>query len=304
MFPVTEICARAMLLRQFRDLYVEKSFVFPLCAESVTQTMFVPRLSSVVYMVVFLHVWSYCTSASGTSNAEPRLASPGSNLLATSPSSTSSISTSTLYGQNRTRSLSCSDRRTSIKSLEMIMQTPWAPKLQDVLANMTFQIKSGSVDFQQPRKQVIVVFGDAKYALSLLNWLVSALIVTSPPLKNIIVISLDEELQALLNKKNITSVYVNPDTITCGQIKRKVSQVWITRCIVYQLLNHWEYDVMAYDTDAIVLRNLQGILDTFGGSDIVGSAGGYPFNLGAKWGQTLCMGVVLFKSTKNTGRCQ
>ena len=268
------------------------------------QTMFVPRLSSIVYMVVFLHVWSYCTSASGTNSAEPRLAIPGSNLLATSPSSTSSISASTVYDQNRT---SCSDRRTSkttIKSLEMIMQTPWAPKLQDVLANMTFQIKSGSVDFQQPRKQVTVVFGDAKYVSSLLNWLVSALVITSPPLKNIIVISLDEELQALLSKKNITSVYVNPETITCGQIKRKVSQVWITRCVVYWLLNHWEYDVMAYDTDAIVLRNLQNILDTFGESDIIGSAGGYPFNLGAKWGQTLCMGVVLFKSTRNTGRCQ
>ena len=267
------------------------------------QTMLVPRLSSVFYMVVFLHVWSYCTSALGTSSAE-LLASPGSNLLATSPFSTNSISSSTVYGQNR---ISCSDRRTSkttIKSLEMIMQTPWAPKLQDIVANMTFQTNSGSVDFQQSRKQVTVVFGDAKYASSLLNWLVSALVVTRPPLKNIIVISLDKELQALLDKKDITSVHVNPDTVTCGQIKRKVSQVWITRCVVYMLLNHWGYDVMTYDTDAIVLRNLQDVLNAFGESDIIGSAGGYPFNLGAKWGQTLCMGVVLFKSTRNTGRCQ
>jgi hypothetical protein len=176
----------------------------------------------------------------------------------------------------------------------MIMQTPWAPKLHDVVANM---------DFQPARKQVTVVFGDAKYVLSLLNWLVSALVTTTPPLKNIIIISLDEELHALLEKKDIRSVHVNPETVTCGQIKRKVSQVWITRCVVYQLLNHWGYDVMAYDTDAIVLRNLQDVLDTFGESDIIGSAGSYPFNLGAKWGQTLCMGVVLFKSTRKTGRC-
>lgn len=183
------------------------------------------------------------------------------------------------------------------------MQMPWALKLHDVLANMTF-LDQGKSGFQQTRKQVTVVFGDVNYASSLFNWLVSALVVTSPPLRNIVVVSLDEELQALLDRKDITSVHVNPEAITSGQIKRKVSQIWITRCVVYRLLNYWGYDVMAYDTDAIVLRNLQDVLDMFGESDVIGSAGGYPFNLGAMWGQTLCMGVVFFKSTRKTGRCQ
>lgn len=262
------------------------------------QTMVAPRFRSAVHMAVLLFVGFCCTAPSGTaSNTEPHL-----DRLATSPPSSSSISSLTEYGQKRTGLLSCSYQRTSkatIKPLEMIMQTPWATKLQNTLAKMTFQIKS--VDLQQSRKQVTVVFGDSKYASSLLNWLVSALVATNPPLRNIIVISLDEELQELLDKRDIKSVHVNPDTVTCGQIKRKISQIWITRCVVYQLLNHWGYDVMAYDTDAIVLRNLQDILDTFGESDIIGSAGGYPFNLGAKWGQTLCMGVVLFKSTRKTG---
>ena len=269
------------------------------------RTMSVPRFCSAAYMVVLLHVWlNNFTSASGTSNAEPPLANTGSdiNLLANSPSS---ISSSPEYNQRKTGQLSCSGRRTSkatIKPLEMIMQAPWAPKLQDVLANMVFQTNSGSVDSRPAaRKQVTVVFGDAQYVQSLLNWLISALVVTTPPLKNIIVISLDKQLHALLEKKDIQSVHVNPETVTCGQIKRKVSQVWITRCVVYQLLNHWGYDVMAYDTDAIVLRNIQDILNTFGESDIIGSAGSYPFNLGAEWGQTLCMGVVLFKSTRKTG---
>ena len=267
--------------------------------------MSVPRFYSAAYMVVLLHVWLInFTSVSGTSNAEPPQANTGPDidLLANSPFS---ISSSPEYGQRKTGQLACSGRKTSkatIKPLEMIMQAPWAPKLQDVLANMVFQTKSGSVDFQPAaRRQVTVVFGDAKYVLSLLNWLVSALVVTTPPLKNIIVISLDEELHALLEKKGIQSVHVNPETVTCGQIKRKVSQVWITRCVVYWLLNHWGYDVMTYDTDAIVLRNIQDILDNFGESDIIGSAGSYPFNLGAKWGQTLCMGAVLFKSTRKTG---
>ena len=252
-------------------------------------------------MVILLFAWFSCVPRS--SNPKP---DPGSNLLANSSSSTSTFSP-TVYDQKRSGLSSCLDQKMAtpkptIKPLEMLMQTPWASKLQDMLANMTF---SGLVDLQQPRRQVTVVFGNAeRYASSLLmiNWLISAMIMTSPPLKNIIVISLDEELQALLDNKDIASVHVNPETVTCGQIKRKVSRVWITRCAVYMLLNHWGYDVMAYDTDAIVLRNLQDILDTFGESDIIGSAGGYPWNLAVKWGQTLCMGAVLFKSTRKTGR--
>ena len=270
--------------------------------------MFTPRSCSAIYAVVLLFAWFSCIPASRNSNPEPH---PGSNLLVTSPSEyNNNVFTSTVHGQKSKRSgpLSSSGPRTlkpTIKPLGVIKQTPWAQKLQDILANMTFQIKSGSpVDLRQPHRQVTVVFSDVKYASSLLNWLVSALVMTSPPLKNIIVISLDEELQALLDNKDIASVHVNPETVTCGRIKRKVSRVWITRCVVYMLLNHWGYDVMAYDTDAIVLRNVQDILDSFGESDIIGSAGSYPFNLGAEWGQTLCMGVVLFKSTRQTGRCQ
>ena len=195
-----------------------------------------------------------------------------------------------------------------LKPLKMIMQSNWVPRLQDVLAKMKFQNRSKDalvLDSQKqglnPRKQVTVVFGDIKYALSLLNWLVSALVVTSPPIENIIIISIDEQLQELLDKKHITSVYVNPETVTCGQVRQKLSRIWIARCALYKLLNHWGYDVMAYDTDAIVLKNIQHILDEYPSSDIIGSSGVYPFSLGAKWGQTLCMGVVLFRSTRKTG---
>ena len=252
----------------------------------------------VLLTVVLLFAWFSCVPTPRSSN---RKHGPGSNLLVDSSPSTSTFSP-IVYNQKRSGLSSCLDQRTSkatIKPLEMLMQAPWISKLQDILANMTF---SGSVDLQQPHRQVTVVFGDAKqYALGLLNWLVSALVMTSPPLTNIIVISLDEELQALLDNKDIASVHVKPETVTCGQIKRKLSRIWITRYAVYMLLNHWGYDVMAYDTDAIVLRNLQDILNTFGESDIIGSAGGYPRNLTIKWGQTLCMGVVLFKSTRKTG---
>ena len=206
----------------------------------------------------------------------------------------------------RNQSLSPSSTKFYIKSLEIIMESPWVPQLKNILANMNYLNKnSTSVHSRHvtgPRRQVTVVFGDAKYALSLLNWLVSALVRTTPPLENTIVISIDTELQTLLRSKEITSVYVDPETITCGKIHRKISRVWIARCAVYQLLNHWGYDIMAYDSDAIVLKNLQSILADYSDSDVIGSAGFYPRDLGAKWGQTLCMGVVLFKSNRKTSK--
>lgn len=216
--------------------------------------------------------------------------------------------TKLLYGQNRSLSLcrrlsiSTPSPQTYLKPLRMILRSQWVPTLKEMLQRMKFH--SNLTDSKEQiglRKQVTVVFGDAKYTLSLLNWLVSALVRTSPPLENIIVISVDGMLQELLDKKNITSVYVNPDTITCVPVRQKMSRIWITRCAIYRLLNHWGYDVMAYDTDAIVLKNVQDILDSYHESDVIGSTGTYPFELGVKWGHTLCMGVVLFRSTTKTG---
>ena len=197
----------------------------------------------------------------------------------------------------------------SIKPIEVIMDSHWASKLLDTLRKMNFQDKNSintdlTMDSQlrtSLHKQVTIVVSDIKYVLSLLNWLVAALVRTSPPIENVIVISFDKALQALMDKKGIRSVYVNPGTITCGQFQSKTSRVWVARCAIYRLLNHWGYDVVAYDIDAIVLKNLQNILDTYPASDVVASSGFYPFKFGAKWGQTLCMGVVLFRSTRKTG---
>ena len=193
----------------------------------------------------------------------------------------------------------------AVKSSSNIMKSPWVSTLSDLLSKK-FQKSPVDVNFtsqQQvsPRKQVTVVVSNTNYTLSLLNWLVAALIKTSSPLENVIVVSLDESLQALLDKKEILSVYINPDTVINGEMHTRASHIWITRCAVYRLLNHWGYDVMAYDTDAIVLKNLQPILDAHPESDIVASSGSYPFPLGRKWGLTICMGVILIKSTRNTG---
>ena len=266
------------------------------------------RLASVILVLS-----TGCCCISGSQMTTPRLLNVAS--LGVSNASSNRL-VQTLFNSplrsaySKTTRTSSTCRKPSsyyIKRLDVIKQSPWVSRLRNVLAEMDFQHKKTAdlLDTHQEilsRKQVTVVFGDANYTLSLLNWLVSALVQTSPPLKNVIVISIDEELQALLDRKEIRSVHVNPETITCGVVHRKISRIWVARCAVYRLLNHWGYDVMAYDTDSIVFRNLQDVLDAYPESDIVGSAGYYPFELGAKWGQTLCLGVVLFRSTRNTGK--
>ncbi len=184
----------------------------------------------------------------------------------------------------------------AVKSPSRIMKSPWVSTLRNLL-NKKFQLQQQ----MSQRKQVTIVVSNTNYTLSLLNWLVAALIKTSPPLEIVIIVSLDKTLQALLERKAIVSVYINPETVTSGEMQTKASHIWITRCAVYRLLNRWGYDVMAYDTDATVIKNLQPILDAHPNSDIVASAGSYPFQLGRKWGLTLCMGVILIRSTKNTG---
>ena len=186
----------------------------------------------------------------------------------------------------------------AVKPSSSVLRSPWVSTLRNLLSEK-FQLSTQQQ--MPPRKQVTIVVSNANYTLSLLNWLVAALIKTSPPLENVIVVSLNETLQALLERKEIMSVYINPETVISGEMLTKASHIWITRCVVYRLLNHWGYDVMAYDTDATVIKNLQPILDTHPGSDIVASAGSYPFQLGHKWGMTLCMGVILIRSTRNTG---
>ena len=62
-----------------------------------------------------------------------------------------------------------------------------------------------------------------------------------------------------------------------------------------------EWDVAHYDTDAVILKNPLSLYNTHADSDVVGSTGTFPFDLGMKWGFTLCMGTFLFRCTPQTG---
>ena len=146
-------------------------------------------------------------------------------------------------------------------------------------------------------KQVSAIFGNYDYLESVLNWLIAAQVRLEPPLTDIIVFCLDARTHDVLSQRNIPSVYVDQSTV----FQSSAVYFWITRLVVFRLVNYFGHDVMAFDSDAIVLKNPRELLKKHELSDIVGSAGTYPQDLGRQWKFTVCMGVILFRSTPRTG---
>ena len=178
----------------------------------------------------------------------------------------------------------------TVRPLKDLLKAPWMAPLQSVLKDMT-------------GRQVNVVLADSKYLPSVINWLIAALVQATPPLNNVLVIALDKPLHLFLKDKGIPLVYVDPWSVIDqdARLAGTYAHIWVTRLAVFRLLNYWGYDVANYDTDAVVLKNLQPLFDKYRDSDVIGSAGSFPQKLGRKWGQTFCMGVSLFRSTKRTG---
>ena len=178
----------------------------------------------------------------------------------------------------------------TVRPLKDLLKAPWMAPLQSVLKDMT-------------GKQVNVVLADSKYLPSVINWLIAALVQATPPLNNVLVIALDKPLHLFLKDKGIPLVYVDPWSVIDqdARLAGTYAHIWVTRLAIFRLLNYWGYDVANYDTDAVVLKNLQPLFDKYRDSDVIGSSGSFPQKLGRKWGQTFCMGVSLFRSTKKTG---
>lgn len=171
-----------------------------------------------------------------------------------------------------------------------VLNASWVPTLWRTLGHFS-------------SKRLNLVVSDGKFLSILLNWLIGSLVKLQPPLDNVLVIALNDSLQAMLELREIPSVYVDHTTVVAkGTVMQtRHSHIWITRTTVYRLLSYWGYDITVYDSDAVVLQNPTALFDLYKDRDIVGSAGTYPFMLGEKWGQTFCMGVALFRHTPRTG---
>ena len=169
---------------------------------------------------------------------------------------------------------------------ETIFETQWAPELWRHLSELD-------------TKYVSLCIGNSAYIESIVNWLIAALVITQPPLDNVLVISLDTELHEFLQEHDINSVYVD---INSTFRKESGNRFWLTRLVLFRLINHWGYTVATYDSDAIPVKNPQTLFAKFEDSNVVGSRGVHPPRLSKKWkSATMCMGMTLFKASKPTG---
>lgn len=180
---------------------------------------------------------------------------------------------------------------TLVRSTAEIFENAWMVPFQKLLTKVN------------SHNQISIIFATSSYTESVLNWLIAAKIVAKPPVSNVIVICLSKNIFDILSSNDIPSLFVLPETVIDpnAEMTTEYMHVWIIRCVFYRLINYLGYDVVSFDSDAIVFKNPQVLFNQHEDSDIIGSAGTAPFELGRKWGQTLCMGVILFRSTPRTG---
>ncbi len=161
-----------------------------------------------------------------------------------------------------------------------------------------------------PSEPIITLYVDTTFREALLNWLIAVLVRQPQPPKNILVLTDKASLCSFVRHHKLPvaclqlSVYALLNQESIKKIKaHKFNQLLVIRMSVIRILNHFGYDVLNLDSDAILLRNVVPILERNGDSDVVGTfGGGLPKNLHKKWGVVVCMGAVLIRSTPATGR--
>ena len=180
-----------------------------------------------------------------------------------------------------------------------LLQVKWIQELRGYLNTVTPD--SGPVT---------IVSSDYSYREILLNWLISALVRVDRPLSNVLVLSLDSSLHALLQGKGFACIHVPPDQLLRSVVINRLAltghvaftQVHILRLTVMRLVNHWGYDVANYDTDAIILKNPEPLYyKQYQDSDFIGSYGHSPLDIKQEWGIAICIGAMMIRSSNNTG---
>ena len=172
----------------------------------------------------------------------------------------------------------------------ILLWQQWVSDLQKILS---------AVSPESP--PVHIIAGNYKYREVMLNWLITAKIRVSPPLTNIIVVSIDSPLCQLLNKRDITCLYVHWKDYLTYNLGEPFRLILVLRLTVIRLLNYWGYDAANIDTDALILKNPESLYQEFIDSDMVAGHGTYPFSLGKEWGGTICGGTFMIRSTHNSG---
>jgi len=178
-----------------------------------------------------------------------------------------------------------------------ILNSPWATEMKR-------KLKAAKVG-----KQLTYVTVTTAYFPVLVNWLIYAKLNAMPLLENLLVVSTDKQPNEILSRKGILSQYVPINDIIYSKndldLKKMYSAKMIIRMTVLRLLNYWEYDVVLVDIDAILINNVQPIIDHFHDSDIIESSVNFrhcvPGAAYRAWNFCLCMGFMVMRSNYKTG---
>ena len=179
-----------------------------------------------------------------------------------------------------------------MRSLSDISQSPWIKDLHGYLSSYNYT------------REISVVISNAKYTDVLLNWLISAAIKSNVPAKSILIISLDTTIHGLMLAKRFCSILVPPRSLIDSHVKfsQPFDEVMMIRLAIMRIINHFGHSFVMYDTDAVLLKDPQLLYDTIPHDDIIGSVGKIPYDLAAEWGITICIGVVLIRSSPRVGK--
>ena len=179
-----------------------------------------------------------------------------------------------------------------IKNLEHIKKSSWMKNIQHYLRSL-----------RQDTKQIYLLTSNYKYLDVLLNWLISAVVRSNVTIENILTISMDYSTHSTLQAKGFPSVLVTPSGIFTPNFNFSApfERVMMLRLSLMRIISHFGFNVAMIDTDAIMLRNPEPLFDAQEGMDIVGSMGTIPKDLMDEWPMTICIGVVLIRSSEKTG---
>ena len=179
-----------------------------------------------------------------------------------------------------------------MRSLEYISRASWVTDLRYYLSTYNYS------------REISLVTSNSKYADVLLNWLIAATVKSRIPIKSILVISLDATIHRLMLAKQFCSILVPPWTLIAKgtSFSQPFEAVMMTRLAVMRIINHFGYDFVMYDSDAVILKDPQPLYDVLPHENIIGSVGKIPYDLAAEWGITICIGVVLVRSSPKTGK--
>ena len=170
---------------------------------------------------------------------------------------------------------------------QKILSSKWVDQLKDYLRSI------------HPARSLTITVATQSFIPNLLNWLIAVHTLIQPPLEQVLVLGFDKGVHTLLSARNIPCVYVPYSSVLKGNHKG-VSTVWMTRLAVMRLLNHWGYDVLQLDNDAVPLKNPHLLFDGYSDYDLVGTLGELQFELDHVI--TLCMGAALLRGTEKMGK--